>query len=572
MSSDSDLLAFHNSINDNLSEATDVKFNDKNYTFITDSTSNSGSFSSGQIQFDLSTLNSQSQWINLSEAMIEFPVKVLASVLTPGTGTETTKTIASAATTIIKNGWHQWIDSCQVIINGQTIQSAQPYENVAAQFRILSKWSQDELVKMGPTCGVALDDCTASSETSTTVSNVVGMSNTTYTTVATSVKGLDVINNQSSLFNKGITTRSNLINNDINPSSANVQTAILGASAMKTAGRSHVSVATTGTNSPNTTIYSAYYMATCRLKDLCDINDFPLVKNLKGFLYLSFNSSQVNLTGTAGSYVLSAVNITPLTGRTTPFMINIAESSPGTGLVIGKYASTAPVVQIVGSVDATTTGQQGSSGPLLTNARLVVPYYIANPRTDSALTQSNKFFTTLEKIVNPLTVANGASINYTISTGIPNPRKLLILPMWQNLGGASNLTNPEISPFDSVPATSGPFAVLNNLQVYLANKPIYQYPIQYDFEQWNSENSHLGLNGNLISEQTSGLLSQQLFEQNHRFYYVDLSRRMDSEDGSSKSIQVSFTNPSTLGMKCICIVWYQKQWVINTALCQLSTV
>lgn len=568
MSSDSDLLAFHNSINDNLSEATDVKFNDKNYTFITDSTSNSGSFSSGQIQFDLSTLNSQSQWINLSEAMIEFPVKITAQLNTIGV-TETSITKALAATAIIKNGWHQWIDSCQLIINGQTIQSAQPYENVAAQFRILSKWSQDELVKMGPSCGFALDDCTASSETTTTIANNIGMGNTQYSTVATSVRGLDVVNNQGSLFNKGITTRSNLVNNDINPSSANVQTTILGASAMKTAGRSHVSSVTAGSNTLNAYLYSANYMATCRLKDLCDINDFPLVKNLKGFLYLSFNSSQVNLTGTTGSTALSAVSITPLTGRTTPFMINYSS----TGLVIGQYAATAPVVQIVGSVDATTTGQGTNAGPLLTNARLVVPYYIANPRTDAALTQSNKFFTSLEKIVNPLTVAAGASINYTISTGIPNPRKLLILPMWQNLGGASNLSNPEISPFDSVPATSGPFAVLNNLQVYLANKPIYQYPIQYDFEQWNAENSHLGLNGNLISEQTSGLLSQQLFEQNHRFYYVDLSRRMDSEDGSSKSVQVSFTNPSaTFGMKCICIVWYQKQWVISTNTCQLSSV
>ena len=82
--------------------------------------------------------------------------------------------------------------------------------------------------------------------------------------------------------------------------------------------------------------------------------------------------------------------------------------------------------------------------------------------------------------------------------------------MWQNLGGTTNLSNPEVSPFDSVPATSGPFATLANLQVYLANKPCYQYPIQYDYEQWISENFQLGLNGNMINEQTSGLLSEQL--------------------------------------------------------------
>jgi hypothetical protein len=567
MSSDSDQIAVHNSLNDNLADSANVPFSDKNYTFITDSTSNSGSFSSGQIQFDLSTLNSQSQWINLSEATIEFPVKITAQILTAGTGAETTRSISQVNTAVIKNGWHQWIDSTQLIINGQTIQSSQPYENVAAQFRILSTWCQDTLQKMGPTCGFALDDCTADSDVSTTISNTVNLANSTYSTVAGNVKGFDCINNQSSLFNKGIQTRSSFTNNDINPASANLQTTILGASSMRTAGRNHVSSIAAGSNTAAAYCYSAYYMATCRLKDLCDINDFPLVKNLKGYLYLSFNSSQINLTGTAGSAVLSAVAITPLTGRTTPFMINNSSS----GILLGNYATTAPVVQIVGTVDATTTGAQTSAGPLLTNARLIVPYYIANPSTDSALSQTSKFFTTLEKIVNPITAAASAAINYTITVGVPNARKLVLLPMWQNLGGAS-LTNPEISPFDSVPATSGPFATLANLQVYLGNKPLYQYPIQYDYEQWISENSQLGLNGNMINEQTSGLLSEQLFNQNHKFYYVDLSRRMESDDGTSKSIQVSFTNPSSsFGLKVIAIVFYEKKWVINSATCQISS-
>ena len=568
MSSDSDLVFFHNSIDDDLKASTDVKFNDKNYTFITDSTSNSGSFSSGQIQFDLATLNSQSQWINLNEAVIEFPVKISTSIITAGTGSETTKSIAQVSTAIIKNGWHQWIDSCQVIINGQNIQSAQPYENVAAQFRIISKWSQDELVKYGPTCGFALDDCTANGDTTTTISSTIGMSNGAYATIAAAVKGLDVINNQATLFNKGITTRNSFTNNEIGLTTS-TQATILGASAMKTAGRNNSACTAAGSNTATTVIQTAFYMATCRLKDLCDISNFPMVKNLKGFVYLSFNSSTIQLTGTAGSAVMSAVSITPNTGRTTPFLIN----NSATGILLGNYATTAPVVAITGSVDATTTGAVGSSGPVLTNARLLVPYYLANPKTDSALTISNKFFTTLEKIVNPLTVPAGQSINYTISTGVPNAQRLVMLPMWQNLGGVTNLTNPEISPFDSVPATSGPFAVLSNLQVYLANKPMYQYPIQYDFEQWIEEQEQLGVGGNALEGQTSGLLSQLLFNQNHRFYTVDLSRRMESEDGSSKSVQVSFTNPSaTFGLKVICILLYSKSWIINTGQCQLSSV
>ena len=567
MSSSGDVYVVENSLNDNLSDASTVYFNDKNYVFITDSTSNSGSFSSGQIQFDLATLNSQSQWINLPEAVIEFPVKVLCTVDTAGTGSQTTINTAAISSTIIKNGWHQFIDSAQCIIDGNTIQSSQPYENVAATFRILSSWSQDTLKKWGPSCGVALDDC--SNDIYNSYSATVGLNNATFGTIATSTRGLDMVNNQSVLNNKGTNARNLMYNNDINPASASIQTQILGAASIKTAGRSNISSATSGSNTANATLYSAFFMATVRLKDIFDINDFPMVKNLRGFIYLSFNSSQVKLTGTTGATTISAVSITPLTGRTTPILLNTGTG----GIVVGNYATSAPVLNITASVDATTTGALTNSAPVLTNARLLMPAYQANPKTDEALTRSDKFFTTYEKIVNPITCAAGSTVNYTITVGVPNPRKLVLLPMYQNLGGTSNLTNPEISAFDTVPATSSPFSVLNNLQVYLANKPMYQYPIQYTYEQWISENAQLGLNGALVNEDTSGLLSQQLFEQNHSFYAIDLSRRSVAEDGASKSIQVSFTNASsTYGMKVIAIVWYEKQWMINTAQCKISQI
>lgn len=571
MSSDGDLLAFQGTMNDNLSEANTVLFNDKSWAFVTDSTSNSGSFSSGQCQFDLTTLNSQSQLVSLSEAVIEFPIKISAKILTAG-GSAVSST-AAINSVIIKNGWHQWIDSCQLIINGQTIQSAQPWENVAAQFRILSTWSQDELVKNGPSCGFALDDCTGDAAVQTSTSIATGMGNAPFSSIANPVKGLDVVGNQSVLFNKGVASRATFTNYDINPASANVQTTILGASAMKQAGRSHAASLSGGSNTAGTVIYSACYMASVRLKDICDIKDFPLTRNLKGFLYLSFNNAQVNLTGTAGSNVISAMSVVPLNGRTTPFLINAAAT---VGLVVGATATTAPVIQVTGVVDATqVTDLVASSGcaPLLSNARLLVPYYKANPKADSALSQSSKFFTTLEKLTVPFTIPKNGAINYTMSTGVPNPRRLTILPLWKNLGGTLNLDNPESSPFDSSPATSGPFATLGNFQVYLANTPLYQTAIQYDYEQYVQEQAQLGLNGNVLNESTSGLLTQQLWEQNHRFYTVDLARRMDSEDGSSKSVQISATNPSTtLDLKCIGTVWYEKRWVMNTNTGMISPV
>lgn len=549
MSNEGDQTVFYNTVTDTKDSSNDVLFSDKQYTYITDTTSSNGSFQSGQIQFDLSTLSSQSQWISLSEAVIEFPVKVSANVTASVTDPSTMTSIA----TTLKQGFYQFIDGCQLQINGQTIQSMQPYENVAASFRILSEWSQDELVKYGKSCAVILDDMTSDAISAPTTT--AGLYNATASTVATSILGFNA-NSATLLNNKALPARTALLSNQT--ASTSLQSVVLGNVAARAAGRHNVATASIAAGSTGL-CYTACYLATVRLKDICDINEFPLCKNLRGFLYLSFNSAQTTIVG-AGS-APSAVTVVPLTGRTNPIMINNA------GLLLGAAGSTVVVTATVNSDSTVVTG----SGPLISNARLFVPYFISNPKADLALSMPNKFFTTKEKIVVPFVANAGQPANVTLTSGVSNPVGLLILPMWQNLGG-STLPNPEISAYDSVPGTSGPFATLDNLQVYIANKPVYQNPVKYDFEQWYSENSKTGLADGIIDQQASGLLNQALFEQNHKFYWVDLSRRVPSEDGSSKSVQVSFTNPSaSYGMKCIAVVFYQKKWTINTMTSQITS-
>lgn len=561
MSSMGDEIVFENSIANN---SEPVPFSEKKYNFITDSTSNGGVFQSGQINFDLSTFSS-SQWVSLSEAVIEVPLKLtvkLSRVADPNANTT-----AGIFTTICKNGFHQWINSAQLLINGQNIQSQQPYENVAASYRILSKWSKDTLTKWGDSCGVALDDCSASSLVSTTYSATTGLNNATFSTVATAVRGLDTTNNQAVLFNKGTSDRATLLNS--NSVTTSVAGNILGLAGMKNAGKSNVGVSA-GANNSTDALYSQFIMATIRVKDLFDIDEFPLVKNIKGYMYLTFNSAQVQITANASGEDgdITAANTTMLTGSSCPFTVNVSNS---VGLNFPAAATTQPIATIIGTIDGSPTDAVGGAGPLLSNARLVMPYYEANPRVDSALSKVQKF-KSLEKIVNPFLITAGAVINYTLTVGVPNPRKLVLLPMWQNLGGSS-LANPEQSAFDQTPATSGAFAKLDNLQVYVSNKPLYQYPVQYDYEFWIANNVSEGANAGLIDEHTSGLLSQQLWEQNHRYYCIDLSRRQESDNGMSRSVQISCQNPSaSLGMKVIAILFYEREFEINTATCQIQSV
>ncbi len=580
---DGDEVIFEQSVKDN---EDNVLFSDKRYNFIVDQTSNQGSFSSGQMQWSLKTMSSQSQWVSLKEAVVEFPIKVYAKVTqaAAGGGTATHSTVCGLETIILKNGFHQWINSAQLIVNGQTIQSLQQYENVAASYRILSSWSKDTLSKWGSTTCFALDDCTADGTGLTATIDNVGLNNATAATVMTAIRGYDAVNNQSILANKGVIERCKL--NNTQAVTTNVAGAILGTAGIINSGIANCDVTADGTSTVtpvNTIVYSQCAMATVRLRDLFDINEFPLVKNIDGYLYVNFNSFQTTLTNTKTSTTaltgaVASFTTSPLTGLTCPYMINTGTNGITMDILSGATAVTPTIVTIVGNVDGTTNNMVAStsSAPLLTQARLVTPYYIASPRVDAALTKTQKF-NSYEKIVNPIIVAAGQSINYTISVGVPNPRKLVLLPMWQNLGlttpnTATLLSSPEQSPWDTVPATSSPYAYLNQLQVYLANKPLFQYPINYDFEMWNSEISSLGANGNCVDELTSGLLTQQLWQQNHRYYTIDLERRLESEDGAPKSIQVSFVNPSaTYGMKVIAMIFYEKRWNIVTDLCKLSS-
>lgn len=549
-----------NSVEDKREEAVNVLFKDKNYTYIVDQTSSSGAFSGNQCQFDLSTLGSQSQWINLNEAVVSFPVRITA------TSGSTVSTIPLNSI-FLKSNFAHWIDSAQLIIDGQTIQSAQPYQNIHTTFKILSEWSQDTLVKYGKSSAVILDDCTQDSIVSTTAitTTVSGLNNSP--SASDTYSATNPINIKTGfnacvadLGNKAIRSRTSMLANVVASTDATgtVLQKLVGSASAKTQGlHNGASIAVPAAGNS----FVAHYMATIRLRDLCDIDNFPMTKNIRGYLYLNFNATQTIITGgaSASAHTFTA---SPLGGRTCPYMVDISKITFPDG----------SVTTIEGKVsgESNFNVDTAKAGPLMTTARLYVPYYDSNSKSDAALTQSNHFFTTIEKIVNPITCDAGGSVNVTLTSGVPNPRGLVMLPMWMNAGGSS-WTSPELSPFTSEPGTSGAFATLNQLQVYKANRPLYQNPVDYTWSQWQQENSKTGLGGGLVDEQSSGLLTEQLFNQNHRFYYVDLSRRENSGDGASQSIQVAFSNPGAYKLKVVCFVLYEKKWVIDTALCKVSS-
>jgi hypothetical protein len=544
MSSASDKTVFEESVEgqDNVN-----LFESKKWTYITDSTSSNGQFS-GQIQFDLNTLSSQNQWTDLSQAVITFPVKL--SIKNNVAAAPAAATINSAT---IKNGFHNFVDSVQIVIGSTTVQSSQIFQNVDTSYKILTEWSQDTLKKYGSTLGVSLDDIVPS--TDTTIGVAESVDNLPLFTAASATQGLgfDIVNAR----NPGFKERCAHLNN-------NVSSSTLGKSILSTnqsiLGKGNVqSDATVAT--ANSDVFVLYAVGTIRLKDISDsISKMPLVKGLKGFIYLNYNSSTSIISNTGASSTITSVSSSATFGRCCPAVYNV-----GTDGCVLNAAGTAPVT-FTADINATTSNLS-TAVPTQQNAVLYAPYYIATPEVDRALT-FRKTIRYNERFVTQFSLAASGNYTATLSPGISNPKRVILYPYFTGAGSSGNtsfLTNPLLSPFDGVPVTTSPFAALKDLQLYVGNVPMFQQPVNMDWQTFSNEVAQNGLDGGLIDQAASGLLSQRSWNQLYRYYTVDVGRRMNSEDGASKSIQISCTNATQCPMTVIAIIWYEREISVDTA-------
>jgi hypothetical protein len=538
MSSEADRTVYDTSVegqdNVNLFEA-------KKWTYITDSSSANGQFN-GQIQFDLNTLSSQNQWTSLSEAVITFPVKL--TIKNGSTATAPAAMTINSAT--IKNGFHQFVDSLQIVIGGTTVQSSQIFTNIDTNYKILTEWSQDTLNKYGAALGVSLDDVDIA-YTDSSAGATESLDNTGLITVN---KGFDV---SDFVLNTGFKRRLNTFNNST--------ASTLGRSILTTnqavLGKSNVQVATVATaNADNFVLYA---LGTIRLKDVSDaIAKMPLVKGLKGFIYLNYNSSTHTLAGS--TTVLSAAPVDrAVYGRCCPAQLNLGSD----GFSLGN--TTDPV--FTADISATASASLTTATPIQTNAILHAPYYVATPEVDRSLT-TRKTIRYNERFVSQFNMSASGSFNGTLTPGISNPKRVILYPYFTGAGASGNsgfLTNPLLSCFDGTPSTTSPFAAIKDLQVYVGNVPMYQSPVSQDWQTFLNEVSSLGDNGGEVDQASSGLLSSRTWNQLYRYYTVDIGRRMNSEDGASKSIQLSCTNATTCPMTVVAIIWYEREVTIDTA-------
>lgn len=544
MPSESDKVVFEESVEgqDNVN-----LFESKKWTYITDTTSSNGNFS-GQLQFDLNTLSSQNQWTDLSQCIITFPVK-----LSIKNNTSTAPNAVNVNSATIKNGFHQFIDSVQIVIGGTTVQSSQIFSNIDCNYKILTEWSKDTLTKWGPTLGVALDDIVGSTDSSMGPTESVDNLPLFTGAAATQGLGFDIVNSK----NPGVKGRLAMLNND----TANTA---LGKSILTT-NQSILGKANAQANSSatiNTDVFCLYAVGTIRLKDISSaIAAMPLIKGLKGFIYINYNSSTSIISNTGANSLITSTTSSAVFGRCCPAVYNV-----GTDGIVLASSGTAPVM-FAADINATASAGCPLATPTQTNAVLYAPYYIATPEVDRSLS-FKKTIRYNERFVTQFSLAASGNYTATLSPGISNPKRVILYPYFTGAGTSGNtafLTNPLLSPFDGTPSTTSPFAAIKDWQLYVGNVPMFQQPVTMDWQTFCNEVGKNGIDGGEVDQASSGLLSQRTWNQLYRYYTCDISRRMNSEDGASKSIQISCTNATVCPMTVVAIIWYEREITVDSA-------
>jgi hypothetical protein len=520
-------------INDN-----DSSIIDKKLLYINDN--NNGSYN-GQITYNLQSLANTNNFLNFQEAYLEIPFVISMKVdgdlfQDADEGATMDKNIMKMVT--IKDNFIQIIDNIQLSVSGRIIHQEHKFNNVHSYYKLLMTCSKDFIDKNNSNYGMYVDtidqkEYQASGDQYYCPSEYFSNSN------SSSVERRNRELLHSERLNYGYV-----------PNNREIQA--MGIDGAKLTGCSfYERVGDKATTS--TATYYWVYFCTIPLRDFADyFKQCPLTRSSDMQLVVTYNSTNVTFLSrtieatTAPTYSstipLANTSIQQISGNTCPYTITINEPIKPIAANLPATGATANVTfTILSNIGGTTHGRP--TGMAFNNTRLYVPSYKLSPERSLELSQIpqniveyNDIFTfsIIDKQPNEI-------VREVVSTGIVNAQYIMIIPFY-----AKNTNrNPEWQNcFDTAPATSSNIAL--EFQIELAGENIFKADIIHNFSMYNDQIASIfALNKNIDPQRSSGVLTKYLWENSHRCYLADLSRRNRSEDLVAKSITLSCKNLGT---------------------------
>ena len=550
--------------NSQTEQKTDFLFSNVQQNFVTDS--NNSSYPNGQISFDLSTLSNSGKYIDFQNSFITVP---LVMNLNTNANADTNR-LENAFACSLKNGFHNLINSMSVEISNMQVVNLTNMSNLDINYKLLTSSSLEDERNFLPSINFSKDSAESIHYSGVASTSGIGeCNNVIKQTLFTSAGGYGALGTNS---NKGRLERQ--LNTSFDPitgvnGSDGAKNGLVTTKVMSDTGKNYVAF-----NGNTDTTY--YILATIPLKIIHDLfRKLHLTKGMYMRLVLNLNtqcSSVVTITagGNFESYSTTSLN------NVFPCMLSPLATTNG---FIQNTATRATISLGIGSSFNTTTR---FTHPTMQSCRFYARVCEMTPQAEELYLSAVPTKTILYNDIltfNTSNIAAGNPVSQILTNGISRPRYLLIVPQLSGsvngsakgtLGSAYSLGlgvlgSPMNSPFSSSPGTTGFQAAISNLNILVSGQCIYQQNLTYGFEEFLQEvRGSNSLNGGIPMALSSGLLSQNDWENGYRYIYVDLSRRISqSNDDISRSIQVSFTNSAAYVADFWYIIGYEKQIVVS---------
>lgn len=518
------------------------------------------------VQFDLGQIYNSQKFTNTNDLFMVVPITMVAAFSTANNAALNDPNGGSVNLLSLKSNFIHLIHQADLQINGKTIESTQPFINVAKHFQMLSEMSVNDLQTMGHTLGFG--------ETIDNPRSVVWNGN------GTTASGNGLTNNRPFAGNGS--------RNPYTLSTSHNSSAVNDALASKL-GRYVDTANTGGNNKIFANIYTEqqlnnelkplykvvnkymiwYDYAVIKLSNLFEsLENIGLVRKFDCTLRIWFNTGTINAaisspdTATPG-YSLTTANNTFT--NTCPFTINYLNANNAGGgipattafITAGLYISKSPTTSF-GAVNFANVGSSPLQACRIYYSQIQVDPAKATLYVDQNRNKKVVYRTVLTNQYNA--IGSSGAFNQLINSGIVHPVGLLVIPFISStVTGFGDFQWK--SPFDSCPATSSPVS-LTNFQVSVGGVNQLQSTLNYTYENFVEQ---INLCESLTSSDfgvSCGLYSQAYWEM-FRHYYVNIERSPLTDKNVARNINISFTNNSSVAIDILVFTIYSDEFVID---------
>jgi hypothetical protein len=491
-------------------------------------------------------------------------------ILTP------TASNSAAALLALKNNFIHLIHQADLVVQGKTVESTQPFINVARNFQMLSEMSINDLKQYGPTLGFSesLDNHRSivySASGPAAVRSGVGITNNrpfmnTTSTITGGLGGSETQISYAAKQNNGVvnTALQQRISRYVDISSSctvnNIVPTILSQNNLNTEFKPYF------TRSGDYMIYYDY--AVIKLNTLFDsLAKIGLVKRFDATIRLWVNTGAVAVpVSTPTNLDISYNNTNNTFSNTCPFTINYLDISGGclhastSSIVAGLFINKPPSTSLSGINLSSSNAAHNMPACRIYYSQIVVEPQKALNYLNENRNKKVIFKTFISNQYNNQATAGG-NFNALINSGIVHPTGILIVPYISSAVSTGLGDYAWRSPFDTAPSTGHPIS-LTNLQVTIGGKNVLQTTMFYTYEHFMQQVARAESLTSSDFGITTGLFGQNWWEYN-RFYYVNIERSAIADKLQPRNINLSFTNNSQLAADLLVFIFYSDEFNIN---------